>query len=358
MKGLIYRLVVGTLMAALTNLGPYASATWWLLGTQSVYQTTLELQPVSYRQQCNRLHYLVKKQQELCEISENILRTIGSGAKMGIDECQHQFRMSRWNCTTFSNSSTVFGGVLTIHCREKAYVYAISSSGVAYSITRACSKGEITECGCDEKVRSRPTKGKWEWGGCSEDIKFGAKFSKDFVDAKEDRDSMEGLMNLHNNEAGRRVIRSKMELICKCHGVSGSCSMKACWRRMAQFRVIGDELNRKFEGASLVKLVNRKKKQLRPPRKEFKKPSKKDLVFLEESPDYCERNDTFGVLGTRGRSCNNTSYGMDGCKLLCCGRGYQTVIRKAVEKCNCKFVWCCKVMCENCTYMKEEHFCN
>lgn len=63
------------------------------------------------------------------------------------------------------------------------------------------------------------------------------------------------------------------------------------------------------------------------------------------------------VLGTTGRSCNNTSYGMDGCRLLCCGRGYQTVVREVDEKCHCKFVWCCKVQCQTCRVTKEEHFC-
>ena len=37
------------------------------------------------------------------------------------------------------------------------------------------------------------------------DIAFGEKFSKEFVDAREDSQNAEGLMNLHNNEAGRRV---------------------------------------------------------------------------------------------------------------------------------------------------------
>ncbi|CAG2167787.1 unnamed protein product [Oppiella nova] len=166
-------------------------------------------------------------------------------------------------------------------------------------------------------------------------------------------------MNLHNNEAGRRTIRANMELICKCHGVSGSCTVRVCWRKMKPFREIGEQLVRKFDGATHVKVIERKHQfRLRPTRKDIKRPSKKDLVYLEESPDFCFKNSSVGVLGTKGRACNATSYGMDGCRLLCCGRGYQTVEREVEEKCNCKFVWCCKVQCQQCSSRREVHFCN
>nr|CAD7200448.1 unnamed protein product [Timema douglasi] len=58
------------------------------------------------------------------------------------------------------------------------------------------------------KVRNRKPKGNWQWEGCSVDIHFGEKFSREFVDVKESRDTAEGLMNLHNNEAGRRRLRT------------------------------------------------------------------------------------------------------------------------------------------------------
>lgn len=38
-----------------------------------------------------------------------------------------------------------------------------------------------------------------------QDIRYGEIFSRDFVDSKEDKNTDEGLVNLHNNEAGRRV---------------------------------------------------------------------------------------------------------------------------------------------------------
>lgn len=90
--------------------------------------------------------------------------------------------------------------------REKAYIYAISSAGIMYSITRSCAKGELDNCGCDMKVRRKDTKGQFEWGGCSENTKYGAKFSRKFVDTKESTTkTATSLMNLWNNEAGRKV---------------------------------------------------------------------------------------------------------------------------------------------------------
>lgn len=52
--------------------------------------------------------------------------------------------------------------------RETAFVYAISSAGVAYAVTRACSRGELTECSCDNRVRLRKPRKNWQWGSCSE----------------------------------------------------------------------------------------------------------------------------------------------------------------------------------------------
>lgn len=55
-----------------------------------------------------------------------------------------------------------------VESREAAYVHAVSAAGIAYTVTRACSRGELNECSCDSRVRSRKPKGKWQWGGCSE----------------------------------------------------------------------------------------------------------------------------------------------------------------------------------------------
>ena len=73
------------------------------------------------------------------------------------------------------------------------------------SITSACARGEIGNCGCDTSVYNRKTKDKFEWGGCSHNPDFGSRFSQEFVDTNEQAGDATGVMNLWNNEAGRKV---------------------------------------------------------------------------------------------------------------------------------------------------------
>ena len=49
----------------------------------------------------------------------------------------------------------------------------------------------------------------WQWGGCSEDVEFGHRFSRDFIDAGEKGRNLRSIMNLHNSEVGRIVSRKK-----------------------------------------------------------------------------------------------------------------------------------------------------
>lgn len=92
-------------------------------------------------------------------------------------------------------------------CRETAFIYAITSAAVTHSIARACSEGSIQSCSCDYTHQSRApsTIRDWEWGGCSDNIGYGFKFSREFVDTGERGRNLREKMNLHNNEAGRAV---------------------------------------------------------------------------------------------------------------------------------------------------------
>lgn len=88
--------------------------------------------------------------------------------------------------------------------REAAFTYAVTSAGVTYSITQACSLGKLKQCSCDQSKKKVLHEG-WKWGGCSADIKHGLKFSRKFLDAREIEQNARSLMNKHNNRAGRKV---------------------------------------------------------------------------------------------------------------------------------------------------------
>lgn len=151
-------------------------------------------------------------------------------------------------------------------------------------------------------------------------------------------------------------------------------------------------MREKYDEATQVKLNKRGRLQVKDPR--YKVPSASDLVYLDESPDWCRnnrqlqwpgmwfmqkyflssmdflhfsdvphskitisQNAILHFTGTHNRVCNKTSTGLDGCAILCCGRGYNTKKIVVKERCNCKFQWCCQVKCETCVRVIEEHSC-
>ncbi|KAJ3594695.1 hypothetical protein NHX12_004002, partial [Muraenolepis orangiensis] len=153
---------------------------------------------------CGSIPGLVPKQLRFCRNYVEIMPSVAEGVKIGIQECQHQFRGRRWNCTTINDSLAIFGPVLDKATRESAFVHAIASAGVAFAVTRSCAEGSATICGCDTRHKGPPGEG-WKWGGCSEDVEFGSMVSREFADARENRPDARSAMNRQNNEAGRTV---------------------------------------------------------------------------------------------------------------------------------------------------------
>ncbi|NXD33265.1 WNT16 protein, partial [Copsychus sechellarum] len=247
--------------------------------------------------------------------------------------------------------------------KEVAFVSAVTAAGVVHAVTRWCSAGNGTECSCDGSLRHGGSASQgWHWGGCSDDIHYGMSFSRMFLDLpfrNVTGRSGSGLvaMNLHNNEAGRQAVAKLMSVDCRCHGVSGSCAVKTCWKTMSSFEKIGRFLKDKYENS--IQISDRLKKKLRRKEKSQRKIpiGKEDLLYVNKSPNYCVEDQKLGIPGTQGRECNRTSQGPEGCNLLCCGRGYNTHVVRHVERCECKFVWCCYVRCRRCESMTDVHTC-
>ncbi|XP_013384141.1 protein Wnt-2b-A isoform X2 [Lingula anatina] len=341
------------LLIVLVGYLRFAVSTWWFI-------SQLPLHAVGARVICDNIPGLVGKQKKLCRTYPDVMISLGEGAKLGVKECQYQFRNQRWNCSTLDRDASVFGKVmLKVGSREAAFVHAISSAGVVHAITRACSKGELLNCACDptKKGKSRDKKGEFDWGGCSDNVRYGSNFSRFFVDAQEKRvRDARARMNLHNNRAGRKAVKRFMKLECKCHGVSGSCAIRTCWLAMQEFRKVGNYIKNKYNSATQV-TMNQDGTGFNIANKNHKKATKHDLVYFEESPDYCNKNPEIGSFGTAGRECKKDSMGTDGCDIMCCGRGYDTTTVVQTTKCECKFHWCCYVKCKECSRVVDVHTC-
>lgn len=275
------------------------------------------------------------------------------------------------------------------------------------------------------------------------------------------------LINFPINQS--QTISSMMSHSCRCHGVSGSCAVRTCWRALPSFAKVGDLLKLKYETSVEItppplllladknrkdnKIIEKKlrrslsmftenrtevnkktrqwqqkRRQLRRKKKNqmkknkntgtntgnniiinknklkknIKKNNKKhlssidmaslkrlltssganlttlsslynkrrekrksrdpisdnELVFVSKSPNFCKFNPRLGIPGTRGRRCDNKNDGPSGCGYLCCGRGFTVLVERRVEACQCKFVWCCEVVCRQCQVVEEIPVCN
>uniref|UniRef100_A0A914ZGS4 Protein Wnt n=1 Tax=Parascaris univalens TaxID=6257 RepID=A0A914ZGS4_PARUN len=311
-------------------------ASWWSSVAQ--LSTANLLAGSGPRPMCLHLQGLSPGQARICELFRDHMPAVGAGAKAAIAECQHQFKNERWNCSTPYGSGYV-GPVHKLGSREAAFTYSILSAGVTHEVGRRCRLGLLQSCGCSQAAKPSSVSSEWTWGGCGDNVEYGYRFSRDFIDVREKEqgfpkrssDHGRSLMNRWNNEVGRKLIKRHTRPKCKCHGVSGACNLKTCWMQLPTMRQMGGVLLNKYRTAKRIQINARGNMQI------MSQPGKRDrqgggkrknralqteLVFLDDSPDYCRENRAQGTLGTTGRICRRGSAGSDGCDVLCCGRGY------------------------------------
>lgn len=78
---------------------------------------------LSAKEICNHIRGLSARQKTICHTRPDAMVAIGKGARKAVEECQWQFRTSRWNCSLRSNTSSLeLGnslqlGELSLHMR-------------------------------------------------------------------------------------------------------------------------------------------------------------------------------------------------------------------------------------------------
>lgn len=193
---------------------------------------------------------LIRDQRLICQRNPDLMPAVSQAARDAVDICQELFADRRWNCSSLTLAPTYLPD-LSSNSREQAFVQALSSAALVHAISKACSAGLSSKCGCGpipndppptpppsgNGVNGQPGSGagQFKWGGCADDLRFGLVFGKWFTDSPTSNSrkiSRRAVINSHNNAVGRKVIADSLSTHCKCHGVSGSCTVKTCYRAL------------------------------------------------------------------------------------------------------------------------------
>ncbi|XP_037037966.1 protein Wnt-4 [Bradysia coprophila] len=289
-----------------------------------------------------------RRQNHQCRKDFGLPEAIKEARRLAVTHCEQQFRYDRWNCSIESRGKrNIFHKVY----RETAFIHSIVAAALTYSIARACSEGKMTKCHCGKEKYPPNVKTSWMWGGCSDNGKHGKRMAKRFLDLHpSDGDQVSEILR-HNSEVGILSAISTINEKCKCHGVSGSCSMKTCWRKLADFNTTASLLKVKYHEAIRKFPSNKSSRRSVPDwyfkNKEPTSSQSTSLFYLETSPTFC--------AVTKGRNCQHP----ENCAMLCCGRGYSTHLVQKREQCRCRFErgQCCHVICDYCESKQERYFC-
>jgi hypothetical protein len=88
------------------------------LGLQSnLFSTSFKMPEQNLLDFCSSMqNQLTAGQTKLCQLYSDHMQPVAKGARIGIVECQWQFRYHQWNCSTISNQ-TVFGTAVNTICK-------------------------------------------------------------------------------------------------------------------------------------------------------------------------------------------------------------------------------------------------
>lgn len=201
--------------------------------------------------------------------------------------------------------------------------------------------GVLENCHCGRESGSNKEIEKWRWGGCNDNLEYGKKFTKRFLRLRQKGDYPYDILR-HNSEVGIETVSENFIKVCRCQGVSGSCTIKICWKRIRSFKKIAEKLSNRYYSALKLnpgnKISNRELK---------KRETKMNLVYLAKSSTFCDT--------TAGRQCLDSS----NCATLCCTRGYDTKSVIYSKNCNCRWQnsCCFEMKCDTCNYTRDEYFC-
>ncbi|KDR20617.1 Protein Wnt-4 [Zootermopsis nevadensis] len=222
-------------------------------------------------------------------------------------------------------------------------MYAMSAAALTHVVAESCAKGTIRGCRCREELRPEDTRRIWRWQPCGDNFSYGRRFTRRFTQMGQWRtaDYLHDFLVRHNMNVGIQAV-GQMKDVCKCHGLSGSCTATTCWKRLKPFKETAEILKASYYKAQITSSSN----HASPKRGSKRLAPKSNLIYVQDSPDFCQM--------TRGRRCLNP----ENCGTLCCCRGYISMTTAEDRSCNCRWVSRHYTLsCSKCTFMKDVYIC-
>ncbi|KAG5854960.1 hypothetical protein ANANG_G00043610 [Anguilla anguilla] len=199
----------------------------------------------AHLKQCEQLT-LTRRQKRLCRREPGLAETLRESVRLSLLECRYQFRNERWNCSLDGRGSLLKRGF-----KETAFLLAVSSAALTHALAKACSSGRMERCTCDDSPDLEHREA-WQWGICGDNLKYSTKFLKNFLGQKRVSKDLRAQIDSHNINVGVRAVKSGLKTTCKCHGVSGSCAVRTCWKQLSPFHDTGRLLKFRYDSAVRV----------------------------------------------------------------------------------------------------------
>uniref|UniRef100_A0A0A9XBW0 Protein Wnt n=1 Tax=Lygus hesperus TaxID=30085 RepID=A0A0A9XBW0_LYGHE len=257
--------------------------------------------------------------------SRSWIELAGRRAKLA---CESSFEYDRWGCQ-------VDKGIFNKVSRESAALYALLSSSLAHEAATILAR--------EGSIRKRITHGYPEEGHVSstflqQSIQLTTKYLG--VKIKSVRASADVTLQArrHNAIVGLKVLRLCTGKSCKCHGFSGSCSMKSCWDTLPAFSVIAHRVRMKYLTAEKIKPSNRPRRALGH--------LEDDISVLDDSDDFC--------TNVPNRRCRDVSH----CRRFCCDRGFYNGTEIKYYYCDCHWARTYELSCNICLKKSKHYYCS
>ncbi|XP_053601102.1 protein Wnt-4 [Plodia interpunctella] len=315
-------------------------------GSQPTLQKTVqalftERSQVMYPGACKLIRSSLH-QSKMCKRNPGLAEVLQQAKDQAIRACEEAFQYDRWNCSlVFNNKAkrSIFNKIY----RETAFVHALIAASVTHTVAKACASGDLTRCSC---TGINGKNSSFKVGGCGDDFKQGKRITRHFLEINEAGYDQIGEILKQDVTVGVDAMAEQMREVCKCHGFSGSCTTKTCWKRLGPFNSVMGLLKKQFHHAIKQRIVNYTTKRAITPRVRKKmKIDRKSLVYLHKTPNLC--------VSTKGRVCKDRN----NCATLCCGRGFVTSHKTVNYRCKCKMVDCCFVKCDTCSQVVDVYTC-